>query len=159
LQWGDLREEGGRWWYDWQGKGKARTDELPLPAYHAIVGYLAAAGRLEGMGEEDYIFTALSDTALRLPGVDEVGSRPLSSSFVNRVVKKCARRAGLKWKRIHTHTLRHTAAMLRYELSGDVKKLKDFLNHSNLATTQIYLDHNEKRTDTLWAQVEALIGV
>ena len=158
LRWGDIRQEGGRVWYDWKGKGKKRTDELPLPAYNAIVAYLEAAGRLEGMGEEDFIFTALSGVATRLPGVEEVGSRPLSSSFVNRVVKKGARRAGLKWKRIHTHTLRHTAAMLRYDLSGDVKKLKDFLNHSSLATTQIYLDHNEKRTDTLWAQVEALIG-
>lgn len=160
LRWGEISHNEGRVWYHWKGKGKERVDELPLPAYNAIVAYLEAAGRLESMGEEDFVFTALSDVASRLPRVNgRSAGRPLSSSFVNRVVKKCARRAGLKWQQVHTHTLRHTAAMVRYGLSKDVKGLKDFLNHSNLATTQIYLDHNEKRTDTLWAQVEALIGV
>jgi integrase/recombinase XerD len=85
--------------------------------------------------------------------------RALSSSFVNRIVKKCARRAGLRWREVHTHTLRHTAAMLRRELGGDLQELQEFLNHSSLAITQIYVQHTEKRTDTMWAQVEALIGV
>ena len=167
LRWGDLRQEGGRWWYEWHGKGgKSRRDELPLPVYQAITTYLQAAGRLDGMEEESVIFTALSRVAERLPSVVERGLQDgngsgsaLSSSFVNRVVKKCARRAGLRWKEIHTHTLRHTAAMLRRELGGDLQELQEFLNHSSLAITQIYVQHTEKRTDTMWAQVEALIGV
>lgn len=160
LRWGDISRDDGRMWYVWEGKGKRRTDELPLPAHRAIVAYLRAAGRYDGIGDDDYIFTALSAVAERLPNVEEQPQdQPLHSSMINKIVKKCARRAGLKWERIHTHTLRHTAAMLRYRLSGDVKELKDFLNHSTLTTTQIYLDHNERRTDTLWAQVEALIGM
>jgi len=159
LRWGDIREEGGRVYYRWWGKGgTSREDELPLPAYNAMVGYLRAAGRLEGMGEGDYVFVALSDVVERL-GVTVRGDEPLSASFINRIVKKCARRAGLKWERIHTHTLRHTAAMLRRELTDDLQELQRFLNHSTLATTQIYIQHTEKRKDVLWAQVEALIGI
>lgn len=161
LRWGDIREEGGRVWYEWKGKGgKGRRDELPLPVYQAITAYLEAAGRLDGMEEGSFVFTALSKVAERLPTVNDSGHpRALSSSFVNRIVKKCARRAGLRWREVHTHTLRHTAAMLRRELGGDLQELQEFLNHSSLAITQIYVQHTEKRTDTMWAQVEALIGV
>ncbi len=158
LRWGDITEQDGRRWYTWTGKGnRPRTDELPLPAYNAIVEYLEAAGRLEGMGEDDFIFVALSDAATRLPGVERMTGGPLSSSFVNRVIKKCARRAGLQWERIHTHTLRHTAAMLRYELRRDIRELQEFLGHASINTTQIYITSNERRVDTLWAEVEALI--
>lgn len=158
LRWGEITEEDGRKFYRWVGKGrKPRVDELPLPAYNAIVEYLAAAGRME-LGEDDFIFVALSDVATRLPGVDAMPDAALSSSFVNRIIKKCARRAGLKWKRVHTHTLRHTAAMLRYELRPDIRELQEFLGHSNISTTQIYITSNGRRTDTLWAEVEALIG-
>lgn len=159
LRWREIAEEEGRWWYTWRGKGnKTRTDEMPLPAYNAIIEYLAAAGRLDGMGEDDFIFTALSDVATRLPGVERMPDQALSSSFVNRVIKKCARRAGLKWRKIHTHTLRHTAAMLRYELRHDIRELQEFLGHSSISTTQIYITSKGRRTDTLWAEVEALIG-
>lgn len=160
LRWEDISQDGGRVYYAWMGKGSQRTDELPLPAYNAIVAYLEAAGRLETIEDEDFIFVALSDVAARLPNVKASSElRPLSTSFVNRIVKKCARRAGLKWEKIHTHTLRHTAAMLRRGLTNDIQELQLFLNHASLATTQIYVQHTEKRKDTLWAQVEALIGV
>jgi len=165
LKWGDIRHDGGRVFYRWHGKGgRSREDELPLPAYNAIVAYLEGAGRLEGMEEEESVFTALSNVAERLPtvkgrGLQDGNGSPLSSSFVNRIVKKCARRAGLKWREIHTHTLRHTAAMLRRELGGDVQELQELLAHSSMAITQIYIQHTEKRVDTMWAQVEALIGV
>ena len=165
LRWGEIRQEGGRWVYRWTGKGrKSRTDELPLPVYQAIAEYLAAAGRLEGMEEGDYVFVALDgEVAERLPRVREAVGReeagPLSGSFVNRVVKKCARRAGLQWRSIHTHTLRHTAAMLRRELGADLQALQELLAHSSLAITQIYVQHTETRKDAMWAQVEALIGI
>ena len=162
LRWGEIRQEGGRWFYRWTGKGrKSRTDELPLPVYPAMVEYLRAAGRLEGMKAGDFVFVARDgEVAERLPRVREAVGReagPLSGSFVNRVVKKCARRAGLK--EIHTHTLRHTAAMLRRELGADLQALQELLGHSSLAITQIYVQHTETRKDAMWAQVEALIGV
>lgn len=165
LQWGDIDEEKGRVFYHWGkerdvGKGQQRRDELPLPAWNAIVEYLEATGRLEAMEEDDYIFRALSDVAGRLPNVDEVKeNRPLSRKMANRIVKKWARKAGLKWRKIRTHTLRHTAAMLRKEFTDDPTVIQDFLAHKNVATTMIYLKKKKTRTDDLWAQVETLIGL
>jgi site-specific recombinase XerD len=79
--------------------------------------------------------------------------------MVNRLVKKYARWAGLDHTRITTHTLRHTAAMLRAGLTDDLREIQRFLNHTHLNTTQIYLQHAGRRTDNLWMQVETLIGV
>jgi integrase/recombinase XerC len=160
LRWGDITHDRGRVYYRWSGKGKSRTDELPLPAYNAIVDYLDAAGLLAGIQDDDYIFAALSDAAANFNHVDEAPeNQPLGSDFINRIVKKRARRAGLKWERIHTHTLRHTAAMLRSELTDDLKAIQHFLNHSTSATTDRYLRGMRRQTDTLWTQVEALIDV
>jgi integrase len=58
-----------------------------------------------------------------------------------------------------THTLRHTAAMLRSQLTDDVRQIQLFLNHTCLNTTQIYLQQASKRTDNLWVRVDRLIGV
>lgn len=160
LRWGDISREQGRYFYRWTGKGGVhRTDELPAPAYQAMAAYLKAAGRWETLTPDTYVFTALSDVATRLPNVTEYQAQPLSSAMVNRIVKKWARRAGLQWERIHTHTLRHTAAMLRRRLTDDLGKIQDFLAHSQLSTTQIYIQHAAKREDNLWAGVEALIGL
>jgi integrase/recombinase XerD len=168
LRWRDLQRDGDRIYCHWHGKG-GRTDqiEFPWPAYHAIVDYLKAAERWEPAGGQ-FIFVALSDVAKRLPAVQrrwadlggkEAAARPLSSAMVNRLVKKYARWAGLDDGRITTHTLRHTAAMLRAQLTDDLRHIQQFLNHAHLNTTQIYLQHAGKRVDNLWVRVHQLIGV
>lgn len=92
--------------------GEVTAKRFPLPAYGAIVEYLRAAGRLDTIEEGDLVFTALSDAATRLPTVNEMPEAGLSSSFVNRVIKKCARRAGLQWE-ANSARLRHAARALR----------------------------------------------
>jgi integrase/recombinase XerD len=181
LRWGDLQRDGNRMFCRWRGKG-GKTDlvEFPWPVYHAIVDYLQAAGRWE-LEPDDYIFVALSDAAERLPNVAAGGrdgplttrsgclttrsgclttrSGCLTSAMVTRLVKKYARWAGLDATQITTHSLRHTAAMLRARLTDDVREIQQFLNHSHLNTTQIYLRHAGRRADNLWMQVEDLISV
>lgn len=161
LKWGDIQEKNGKIFFDWQGKrGKRATEEMPKPVYDAIVVYLQAAGRWDGLQEDDFIFVALSDVAERLPNVDKQPNRPISSAMVNRIVKKNARRAGLRWKEIHTHSLRHSAALMYYESSGkDVRRVAEVLHHSNPATTLIYLNHLEDKGNDLWQDVAALLGV
>lgn len=158
LRWGDLSEKNGVRFYAWSGKGgKSGTNELALYAYEAIVGYLRAAGRLETMTADEYIFRALSDAAMRLPNVKALDlNRPLSGSMIGRIVKRAAQRAGLDPARVHTHTLRHTAADLRIEMSGgDILGLQEFLRHSNVAITQIYVTKRKRDRDPMWAQVQA----
>lgn len=162
LKWGDIEENGERVWYRWSGKRKSGRNELPSPVWRAIRAYLAAAGRLEGMRDEDYIFTAISDRARRLKNVSaswKPTAQPLSMREVGALLKKYARRAGLDARKIHVHTLRHTAAMLRKEAGDNVEEIQRFLEHSSLAITQIYLHRVEGKTDTSWAKVEALLGL
>jgi len=87
-------------------------DALPPAAFEAVIAYLQAADRLWLMVEGDLVFTALSDVATRLPSVEEMPEAGLSSQFVNRVIGKCARRAGLVW-RPSARGLRESAEALR----------------------------------------------
>lgn len=165
LRWQDIEVDAvkGRYYYDWTGKGgKGRTDELPAPAYHAIKNFLAVTGRLETIGPNDYIFQAVfSDRASRLPNVrsQQPANRPISGSMINRIVKRHFVKAGVPAEAIHTHTLRHTAAHLRYRdgQGQDLLEISRFLNHSSVAITQIYLSKMQKPVDTGWTEVEQLL--
>lgn len=162
LRWGDLEQEGDRIVWQWTGKGgKSERREFPWPAYHLITDYLRLAGRLETIRDGEYVFTAHSEAAGRLPNVDEpgaAGEAPLSGGMVNQLVKKYARWAGIRG-RVTTHTLRHSAAMLRRDHTTDLQDIQRFLHHSNLATTQIYIDHVTIRTDTVALKVAAQLGI
>lgn len=63
----------------------------------------------------------------------------MSNQTVQWMVYKYLDAAGLQYKNLSTHKLRHTAATLMYQ-SGqvDVRVLKDILGHEQLNTTQIY---------------------
>lgn len=162
LRWEDIQVDQvkGKYYYDWQGKGgKGRQDELPPPAYHAITNFLRVNGRLETIEPKDYIFQAVySDRAARLPNVRPeqlAANRPISGSMINRIVKRHFVKAGVPADKIHTHTLRHTAAHLRYRdgEGQDMLAISRFLNHSSVAITQIYLSKMKKPVDTGWTEV------
>ena len=171
LRWGDLVEDKGRVFYKWLGKGgKSGTYELPRGSFDAIRAYLAAAGRLETIGADDYIFTALTDAARHLDAwrARQRGSampvrseqRPITPARVSVILKRCAQRAGLDPARVHPHILRHTAADFIDEASGgNLLDVQEFLHHSSLAITQIYLKRRKKNTNPHWMKVEAMLGV
>jgi integrase/recombinase XerC len=170
LKWGDIRKSGNLLTCTWSGKG-GKTDIVifPWPAYHSITDYLKAAGRLpqsptadSGNGyikPGDPIFTATTDVAQRLPNVHKHDpDRPLSGAMINNIVKAAAGSAGLNLD-ITTHTLRHTAAMLRKSRSSDLQDLQQFLHHSSLQTTQIYIDHLTVKPDPLANQIAMELGI
>lgn len=164
LRWADLEPDPakGRYYYTWSGKGgKTRTDELPPPAWHAITNFLKVNARLDTIKPADYIFRPVfADRAARLPNVSTVvENRPISGSMINRIVKRHFVAAGVPADQIHTHTLRHTAAHLRYRdgQGQDILEISRFLNHSNIAITQIYLSKMQKPIDTGWTEVEQLL--
>jgi integrase/recombinase XerD len=61
---------------------------------------------------------------------------PLSYSGLDRIVKKIARRAGLKNLRLHT--LRHTFATHLLDHGADVRIIQQLLGHARLESTVIY---------------------
>ncbi|MBO4870106.1 MAG: tyrosine-type recombinase/integrase [Clostridia bacterium] len=63
----------------------------------------------------------------------------ISNKTVQWLVHKHLVNAGLGYKQLSTHKLRHTAATLMYREGGvDVRVLQDILGHEQLNTTQIY---------------------
>lgn len=167
LKWGDIELEGFRIFYRWSGKGKARRDELPRPCFEAIEHHLRTSGRLANIKPDEFIFQASNNNSARLPHPRTLAQQPCSSASehsplsmhqVEDLLKTYTKRAGIT-SGIRVHDLRHTAAMLRRAAGDDVLQISDFLGHSNLSVTQVYLHQVEGRQDTSWQTVGALLGL
>jgi site-specific recombinase XerD len=147
LRAGDLSLEGETCFYAYRGKGGKRgRRELPRPAYEAICATLADAGKELGtMTPEESLWQA----AARPVGVT-------SGTFYSRF-RRYLQAAGLAPAGIHV--LRHTAAKLRRDAGESIESVSQFLDHSSLAVTSVYLRRLEGETDRTWPDVAAAIGV
>jgi len=63
---------------------------------------------------------------------------PMSTQGVRNLVTKYTKLAGIQ-KNITPHVFRHSFASLLLEEGVDIKFIQDFLGHSSISTTQIYL--------------------
>ena len=71
----------------------------------------------------------------------------MSTQGVRNMVRKYATMAGIN-KKITPHVFRHSFATLLLESGVDIKYIQDFLGHSTISTTQIYLhlsDENKRK--------------
>jgi len=66
-----------------------------------------------------------------------VRGRKLTIGMPNYIVKKYAKRAGIK-KNVKTHMLRHTCATHLLKGGADIRYVQELLGHSSLDSTQIY---------------------
>lgn len=69
--------------------------------------------------------------------------KKLSTQSVRNIVEKYSTKAGIK-RRITPHAFRHTFATLLLEEGVDIKYIQEFLGHSSISTTQIYLHVSTK---------------
>jgi integrase/recombinase XerD len=65
------------------------------------------------------------------------GSGPLNTDQVRDLVKRCARKAGIK-KKITPHVFRHTVATHLLRNGADIRHIQAFLGHASLTTTERY---------------------
>ena len=65
------------------------------------------------------------------------GSLRLTERSVQRLVKRCAVKAGIV-KDVHPHTLRHSFATDLLQNGADIRSVQAMLGHSSITTTQIY---------------------
>lgn len=130
----------------WSGKGRKEGNvAYPEPLRAAIEEYLRADGRTVGKPNE-FVFRGR-------------GSGALSAEAVRDVLRKHLHAAALDGQGIHVHSLRHTAAMLR-KLSGeDISEIRNFLGHSNVATTQVYVQALGEREGAGWVKVAEMLGL
>jgi len=143
----DISVEAERSFYSYRGKGgKLGRRELPRPAFDALQVTLADAGKC--------IATMAPPESLWQAGAGERGVT--SATFYNRL-RKYMVAAGLPPTGVHI--LRHTAAKLRRDAGESIEAVSQFLDHSSLAVTTVYLRRLEGQTDNSWGRVADAIGV
>lgn len=64
--------------------------------------------------------------------------KPITTQAVRNLVEKYTKLAGIN-KKVTPHFFRHSFASLLLEEGVDIKYIQDFLGHSSISTTQIYL--------------------
>ncbi len=161
MRWGDLRRDGERVFWLRPGSAGGEAERLPSSVWRAIVEYLAAARRLEGMQDADPVFTAVTANASRLPSVGGRAAdlnRPLSEREVARVIKRAAQRAGLDPRQVTPTTLRYTAAALRREAGDSASNIGATLGIST-ASTHALLRRAAEAGQAAWVRVEAMLGL
>jgi site-specific recombinase XerD len=147
LKAGDLTIEGDTAFYTYRGKGGKRgRRELPAPAFAAIKVTLADCGKdLSAMKPEESLWQA------------GTGANGITSGTLYLRFRKYLTAAGLSPTGLHV--LRHTAAKLRRDAGESVEAVSQFLDHSSLAVTTVYLRRLEGSRDESWGRVAEAIGV
>lgn len=77
---------------------------------------------------------------------------PLKPIHVRKIIHKYVKPLGMS-KRITPHTFRHTYASLLLEEGVDIKYIQEFLGHSSIKTTQIYLHTSSGRKREILAEM------
>ncbi len=109
------------------GKGMvARTIELEKKATQAIKSYLAIRPTVS----HDFLF------------VNRYGE-PISDRGIEKLITRYVKEAGLR-KKVSCHTLRHTFATHKAQQGISAYRLKEWLGHQSLETTQIYVHLGEQ---------------
>ncbi len=117
----DLEPDTGRLLVHGKGK-KERSVWLAEADVKLILGYL---GTQPDAGPESLIFTNLN-------------GNPLTSRYVRYMVAGVAESAGLTYKEVHPHTLRHTFATDMLRQTRNLRLVQKALGHERVTTTQIY---------------------
>jgi len=143
----DITVESDTAYYTYRGKGGKRgRRELPAPACAAIERTLADCGKQ---------FTTMQpDESLWQAGTGEQG---ITSGTIYLRFRTYLVLAGLPSSGLHI--LRHSAAKLRRDAGESVENVSQFLDHSSLAVTTVYLRRLESQTDQTWDKVAAAIGL
>ncbi len=113
-------------------RSKDRVIPFGSAARKALVRYLDGPRDALASGEEcDYLFTNCQ-------------GRPMSRQGFWKVLKNYARDAGISGE-ITPHTIRHSFAVHMLENGADLHAVQEMMGHSDISTTQLYLNMNINR--------------
>lgn len=119
--------------------GKERVIPFGAEASRALAQYMQD-GRdslLKG-GKSEYLFTNCS-------------GRPMSRQGFWKLIKQYAAKAGIV-RDITPHTLRHSFGAHLVQNGADLRAVQEMMGHSDISTTQIYMDMNVKRVREIYAR-------
>ena len=118
--------------------GKIRYVPLHPGTNAIILGYLDAAGH--GADENGALFRPVKNNrTTRLDRLDNA----ITPHGIYKLVKAYSAQLGFE---IGPHSLRATAATNALDHNADIKKVKDWLGHAHISTTEIY-DHRRSRPE------------
>lgn len=116
-----------------RGKGdKVRVVFLSPAAKEAVKEYLDARKDID----EDALFVSHSN-------IKKDGPKRLTSRSVQRIIKKCATKAGIT-KKVTPHVIRHSFATDLLSNGADLRSVQAMLGHAHIATTQVYTHVTDK---------------
>ena len=119
--------------------GKERVIPFGNEAKSALIRYLE--GTRSAMikdAESEYLFANCS-------------GQPMSRQGFWKLIKYYAKKAGIVAD-ITPHTLRHSFAAHLVENGADLRSVQEMLGHSDISTTQIYLNMNRNRLREVYAK-------
>ena len=126
---GDVQREGDRMYLHVWGKGSSISDkdkiELSTRAEEALEAYLTALSDGYNMEDQDPMFVSKPRHAL-LPTTISVTVKHYLTQIVTTKGYSC-------------HSLRHTGAMIVWDATKDIYRVREFLRHNSISTTQLYL--------------------
>jgi site-specific recombinase XerD len=111
------------------------TITIPHFITDLIEDYISARMELEDVENESSLFTSHTNKH----------SKPLTGNEVSKIIKLRMVEAGLKDKRLTAHSLRHTCAVNLIAEGIELPVVQRFMDHADLATTQIYTRIEEYR--------------
>lgn len=108
------------------GKGnKERTGYLNDMTKEALIDYLKVRDTLISKKSNNTLFLSRYGTKM-------------SSTAIEKIVKRAYKRAKIKYDNFCVHTLRHTCATLLYRNGIDIRTIQELLGHVQIDTTEIY---------------------
>jgi len=126
-----------------EGKGaKDRVVPLDPQTAQALDAWWEVRGRLGANGRRVFVtITHRTTGRARINGRELDTStqpgQPLSACYTRQMVARYAQKAGIE-KRVHPHTLRHTAATTWLRQGFNTREVQELLGHASLVTTQVY---------------------
>ena len=132
----NLRQDRGRWWIVFAGKGqKSRKVKVHDTLFESLTAWLAVRG-LELGKDRGPLFVNVNKA-------DALGSNPLNTASINRLVAHYGAKAGLApfdgENRLSPHDLRRTFARNAYDGGAALPLIQAALGHSDVSTTMQYI--------------------
>lgn len=127
-----------------QGKGKDTKNQYikVIPEVReAIEDYLAIRDKKKDC---EPLFTSTSNRSK---------NQRIAETSISRLLKTTFKKSGFDSKKLTPHSLRHSSNYILYEITSDIEKVREHSRHSDISTTQIYINHFDRDKNDFEQQI------
>ena len=127
-----------------QGKGKDTKNQyvkIVPELKKALDDYLATRPKTK---DSEPLFTSTSNRSQ---------NNRIAETSISRLLKTIFKDSGFNSKKLTPHSLRHSSNYILYELTEDIEKVREHSRHSNISTTQIYINHFDREKNNFEQEI------